>query len=209
MKHYSHWSKVPKSAWRWKSFSPQEIACKGTGSIAINEDALDKLQALRDKLGRPILLTSAYRSPEHNKRVGGAKNSQHMLGIAFDVRMENQDPQKFEAAARAVGFTGFGYYPKQGFMHIDTGAKRSWGTPFKISATGLAADEPKRASTTQSTTVQASVVQILSGAGASIAAIGSLHGTAQIVVVGFVCVMMLAALWIWKERLKKWAEGDR
>jgi zinc D-Ala-D-Ala carboxypeptidase len=209
MKQYTHWSKVPKSAWRWKSFSPQEIACKGTGSIAINEDALDKLQALRDKLGRPLILTSAYRSPEHNKRVGGAKNSQHMLGIAFDVRMENQDPQKFEAAARAVGFTGFGYYPKQGFMHIDTGAKRSWGTPFKISATGLAADEPKRVSAVESTTVQASVVQIASGAGASIAAIGALDGTAQIVVVGFVCVMMLAALWIWKERLKKWAEGDR
>jgi zinc D-Ala-D-Ala carboxypeptidase len=209
MKQYTHWSKVPKSAWRWKSFSPQEIACKGTGSLAINEDALDKLQALRDKLGRPILLTSAYRSPEHNRTVGGAKNSKHMLGIAFDVRMENQDPQKFEAAARAVGFAGFGYYPKQGFMHIDTGAKRSWGTPFKISATGLAADEPKRTSTTQSTTVQASVVQIASGAGASIAAIGALDGAAQIVVVGFVCVMMLAALWIWKERLKKWAEGVR
>jgi zinc D-Ala-D-Ala carboxypeptidase len=209
MKQYTHWSKVPKSAWRWKSFSPQEIACKGTGSLAINEDALDKLQALRDKLGRPILLTSAYRSPEHNRTVGGAKNSKHMLGIAFDVRMENQDPQKFEAAARAVGFAGFGYYPKQGFMHIDPVARPAWGTPFKISATGLAADEPKRASTTQSTTVQASVVQIASGAGASIAAIGALDGTAQIVVVGFVCVMMLAALWIWKERLKKWAEGVR
>jgi zinc D-Ala-D-Ala carboxypeptidase len=209
MKQYTHWSKVPKSAWRWKSFSPQEIACKGTGSIAINEAALDKLQALRDKLGRPLLLTSAYRSPEHNKRVGGAKNSQHMLGIAFDVRMENQDPQKFEAAARAVGFTGFGYYPKQGFMHIDTGAKRSWGTPFKISATGLAADEPKRVSAVESTTVQASVVQIASGAGASIAAIGALDGTAQIVVIGLVGLMVLAAVWIMRERLKKWAEGDR
>jgi zinc D-Ala-D-Ala carboxypeptidase len=209
MKHYTHWSKVPKSAWRWKSFSPQEIACKGTGSIAINEAAIDKLQALRDKLGRPLLLTSAYRSPEHNKRVGGAKNSQHMLGIAFDVRMENQDPQKFEAAARAVGFTGFGYYPKQGFMHIDTGAKRSWGTPFKISATGLAADEPKRVSAVESTTVQASAVQIASGAGAGIAAIGALDGTAQIVVIGLVGLMVLAAVWIMRERLKKWAEGDR
>jgi zinc D-Ala-D-Ala carboxypeptidase len=209
MKQYTHWSKVPKSAWRWKSFSPQEIACKGTGSLAINEDALDKLQALRDKLGRPILLTSAYRSAEHNKRVGGAKNSQHMLGIAFDVRMENQDPQKFEAAARAVGFTGFGYYPKQGFMHIDTGAKRSWGTPFKISATGLAADEPKRASAVESTTVQASAVQIASGAGAGIAAIGALDGTAQIVVIGLVGLMILAAVWIMRERLKHWADGVR
>jgi hypothetical protein len=207
MKQYTHFSKVPKSAWRWKSFSPREIACKGTGTIAINEPALDKLQALRDKLGKPVLLTSAYRSPEHNRKVGGAKNSQHMLGIAFDVRMENQDPQEFEAAARAVGFTGFGYYPKQGFMHIDTGAKRSWGTPFKISATGLAADEPKRSSSMQSTTMQASVVQMAAGTGAGISAISALDGTAQLVVVGLVCVMMLGAVWIMRERLKKWADG--
>jgi zinc D-Ala-D-Ala carboxypeptidase len=206
---YSSWKMVPANAWRWPSFSPREIACKGTGSILINEDALDKLQALRNRLGKPLVLTSAYRSPEHNKRVGGAKNSQHMQGIAFDVRMENQDPQKFEAAARAVGFTGFGYYPKQGFMHIDTGASRSWGTPFKISATGLAADEPKRVSAVESTTVQASAVQIASGAGAGIAAIGSLDGTAQIVVIGLVGLMVLAAVWIMRERLKKWAEGDR
>jgi zinc D-Ala-D-Ala carboxypeptidase len=207
MKQYPHFSKVPKSAWRWKSFSPREIACKGTGSIAINEPALDKLQALRDKLGKPILLTSAYRSPEHNAKVGGAKNSQHMLGIAFDVRMENQDPQQFEAAARAVGFTGFGYYPKQGFMHIDTGAKRSWGTPFKISATGLAADEPKRGSVAQSTTVQASAVQIASSAGAGIAAVGALDGTAQIVAIALCFVVGLAAAWIMRERLKAWADG--
>jgi hypothetical protein len=207
MNQYTHFSKVPKSAWRWKSFSPREIACKGTGEIAINEPALDKLQALRDKLGKPILLTSAYRSPEHNAKVGGAKNSQHMLGIAFDVRMENQDPQEFEAAARAVGFTGFGYYPKQGFMHIDTGAKRSWGTPFKISATGLAADEPKRSSSMQSTTLQASVVQMAAGTGAGISAISALDGTAQLVVVGLVCVMMLGAVWIMRERLKAWADG--
>ena len=67
----------------------------------------------------------------------------------------------------------------------------------------------KSKSVSRSTTVQASAVQIASGAGAGIAAIGSLDGTAQIVVVGFICVMMLAALWIWKERLRKWAEGDR
>jgi hypothetical protein len=207
MKQYPHFSKVPKPAWRWKSFSPREIACKGTGSIAINEPALDKLQALRDKLGKPLLLTSAYRSPEHNVKVGGAKNSQHMLGIAFDVRMENQDPQQFEAAARAVGFTGFGYYPKQGFMHIDTGAKRSWGTPFKISATGLAADEPKRTSAAQSTTVQASAVQIASSAGAGIAAVGALDGTAQIVAIALCFVVGLAAAWIMRERLKAWADG--
>jgi peptidoglycan LD-endopeptidase CwlK len=66
-----------------------------------------------------------------------------------------------------------------------------------------------RVSAIESTTVQASAVQIASGAGAGIAAIGALDGTAQIVVIGLVGLMMLAAIWIMRERLKKWAEGDR
>jgi peptidoglycan LD-endopeptidase CwlK len=66
-----------------------------------------------------------------------------------------------------------------------------------------------RVSAIESTTVQASAVQIASGAGAGIAAIGALDGTAQIVVIGLVGLMVLAAVWIMRERLKKWAEGDR
>ena len=209
MKLYAHFSKVPKAEWRWKSFSPREIACKGTGTLGVNEDALDKLQALRDNLKRPLLLTSAYRSPEHNRKVGGAKNSQHMQGIAFDVRMENQDPEQFEAAARAVGFTGFGYYPKQGFIHIDTGPKRSWGTPFKTGATGLTVAEPERDNVAQSTTMQASAVQIVSGAGAGVAAVGALDGHAQIVALVFAGIIVLSALWIMRQRLISWADGDR
>lgn len=144
---YSSWQAVPAETWRWPSFSPREIACKGTGSIRINEDALDKLQALRNLLNKPLILTSAYRSPEHNKRVGGAKHSLHMKGIAFDVRMDNHDPHEFEAAARAVGFTGFGYYRKNGFMHIDTGDARSWGTPWPQTATTWPTEPPKQPET--------------------------------------------------------------
>jgi hypothetical protein len=67
----------------------------------------------------------------------------------------------------------------------------------------------ERTSAAQSTTVQASAVQIVSGAGAGIAAVGSLDGTAQIVALAFAGVMVLAALWIMRERLRKWADGDR
>ena len=58
----------------------------------------DKLQALRTALDKPLLITSAYRSAAHNKRVGGATHSQHRLGKAFDIRMENQNPAAFEKA---------------------------------------------------------------------------------------------------------------
>lgn len=124
-----HWSKV--TGWRWPNFSPQELACRGTGRIKISVDLMDRLQRLRKRLGKPIIINSGYRSPAHNKAVGGAPNSQHVKGQAVDCRMDNHDPAAFEAAARAEGFTGFGFYPKQGFMHIDIGPKREWGTRWK------------------------------------------------------------------------------
>jgi hypothetical protein len=40
-----------------------------------------------------------------------------MEGIAFDIAMTNHDPEAFEAAARAVGFQGFGFYPRSGFSN--------------------------------------------------------------------------------------------
>ena len=125
---YKHWRDVPEGFWRWQNFSPAEIACRGTGKLLINEPALDKLQALRDRLGKPLIVNSAYRSPEHNRAVGGATRSMHLDGAAFDISMANHDPVAFEAAARKVGFLGFGFYPRSGFMHIDLGPARYFQT---------------------------------------------------------------------------------
>jgi hypothetical protein len=139
---FAHYRDVPESDWRWPSFSPAEIACRGTGAIRINTEAMDKLQSLRNRLGKPLIVRSAYRSPEHNRAVGGATRSRHLDGAAFDIAMTNHDPVAFEAAARAVGFLGFGYYPRSGFMHIDLGPARSWGEPFPPRATPFAAETP-------------------------------------------------------------------
>ena len=108
----------------------------------MDEAALDKLQALRDRLGKPLILRSAYRSPEHNRAVGGAKASKHIEGITFDIAMANHDPGAFEAAARAIGFQGFGFYPRSGFIHIDLGPTRNWGERFPTRATAFAAETP-------------------------------------------------------------------
>jgi hypothetical protein len=139
---YTHWRHVPAATWRWPNVSPAEIACRGTGKLLVNEVALDALQALRDRLGKPLIVRSAYRSPEHNLAVGGAKASKHMQGIAFDIAMANQDPDAFEATARAIGFRGFGFYPRSGFIHIDLGPARSWGERFPKRATAFAGETP-------------------------------------------------------------------
>jgi hypothetical protein len=83
-----------------------------------------------------------HRSPAHNKAVDGAPRSKHMDGTAFDISMANHDPVAFEAAARAVGFLGFGTYPRSNFMHIDLGPARSWGPPFPPRAVPFAREAP-------------------------------------------------------------------
>ena len=52
------------------------------------------LDPLREEFGKPIKVNSGYRSPELNKAVGGAKTSQHVLGLSADItagsRLENK-----------------------------------------------------------------------------------------------------------------------
>ncbi len=56
--------------------------------------------------------------------------------------MASHDPSAFEAAARDVGFLGFGFYPRSGFMHSDLGPARVWGTKFPVRAVPFAAETP-------------------------------------------------------------------
>ena len=139
---FRHYRDVPSSLWRWPNFSPAEIACRGTGELKLHPTALDRLQALRDRLGKPLIVRSAYRSPAHNRAVGGARRSKHMEGTAFDIAMSNHDPAAFEAAARAEGFLGFGFYPRSGFIHIDLGPAREWGQRFPARAVPFAVEPP-------------------------------------------------------------------
>ena len=139
-KEYDSWKDYPQSKWRWKNFAPSEMQSKGDGKLMIDPDSMDKLQALRIMLGNPLYLTSAYRSPAYNAHVGGAKNSQHLKAKAFDVQMRNHDPATFLAAAIAVGFTGFGFYERSGFIHVDTGLPRTWGNRwFEVDAANVEA----------------------------------------------------------------------
>ena len=47
-----------------------------------------QLQILRNNINKPITINSGYRSPEHNKAIGGVENSQHVLGKAADIQVK-------------------------------------------------------------------------------------------------------------------------
>ena len=139
---YDHWRDVPESAWRWPNFSPAEIACRGTGKLLVNDPALDKLQALRDRLGKPLIVRSAYRSPEHNRAVGGATRSKHMDGAAFDIAMSNHDPVAFEAAARLSASLASASIRARVSCMSTSAQRGQWGERFPVRATAFAEEAP-------------------------------------------------------------------
>lgn len=127
---YARWQDVDRGAWdvRYPDFTPEEIACKGTSSVQVDEHALDMLQALRTAVAIPMHILSGYPSESYNCTVGGAKHSMHLRGQAFDVHVASHNPAEFEDAARRIGFTGFGFYPGSNFIHIDNREKPAeWG----------------------------------------------------------------------------------
>jgi hypothetical protein len=56
------------------------------------------LQPLRDAIGKPVQVTSGYRSARLNAHVGGVPNSAHLNGLAADIHVDSDDDarQKFE-----------------------------------------------------------------------------------------------------------------
>lgn len=58
-------------------------SCSHLSNIACLWDTLNQI---REELGQPIIINSAYRSPQVNEQVGGAKRSLHMQGRAADIR---------------------------------------------------------------------------------------------------------------------------
>ena len=49
------------------------------------------LEVLRERAGTPIRINSGYRSPQLNRKIGGAPNSNHLTGCAVDIRVENME----------------------------------------------------------------------------------------------------------------------
>jgi uncharacterized protein YcbK (DUF882 family) len=78
-----------------------------------------------------IEVLSGYRSPTSNAWLasvtrGVASDSQHMNGNAMDIAMPGVPVFKIRQVARSLGMGGVGFYPRSGFVHIDTGPVRYW-----------------------------------------------------------------------------------
>ena len=85
-----------------KNFNVAEFKCKDGSHVP--DELMDNvrllcenLQVLREELNRPIRVISGYRSPKYNRRIGGARRSQHMLAKAADIRVGGMSPHEVRA----------------------------------------------------------------------------------------------------------------
>ena len=113
----------------------REFACKGSDVVLLDEELVVLLQCIREHFGKPVHITSGYRTAAHNAAVGGSKSSQHLLGRAADFYVEGVDVATVATYAEALlpSRGGIGRYPKDaahpkrstGWVHIDTRANKS------------------------------------------------------------------------------------
>ena len=94
---------------------------------------LDILYQLQQIAGNrePLNVICAYRSPTTNASLASrnsrvARNSYHVTGQACDIRLPGYSVRGLRDHALALEAGGVGYYPRSGFIHVDTGPVRTW-----------------------------------------------------------------------------------
>ena len=105
------------------NFNESEFACPCCGELGDKKQLrmlVNKLEILRAKFNKPIIVISGYRCPKYNEKVGGAKKSQHMNSMAADIKIKGISTHRIAKAAGGL-FKAIGIYDT--FVHVDT---RSW-----------------------------------------------------------------------------------
>jgi hypothetical protein len=99
------------------NFKVSEFACHdGTDKVLIDIELVSLLQLIRNFMNVPININSGYRTQSYNRKIGGATNSYHTYGRAFDCSSNNNT--KFVYLANGLGIRGIIRYDT--FTHIDT-----------------------------------------------------------------------------------------
>lgn len=106
------------------NFKVKEFQCHDkTDKVLIDSSLVNLLQSIRSHFGKPVTITSAYRTAAYNASIGGASSSNHVKGMAADIQVSGVSPVLVGMYADSLGAGGIGLYAYgtyTGFNHIDT-----------------------------------------------------------------------------------------
>lgn len=101
-------------------FKVREFACKDGSQVVFIDDYLcTVLDILRNKLGKPIIVTSGYRTPWWNAKCGGAKYSYHMRGMAADIKVNGMSAKELAKELDKIVPNGCGIIVYNSWVHFD------------------------------------------------------------------------------------------
>ena len=99
-------------------FKREDFDCQETGENEMDPEFIRRVDELRSAVGRPLYITSGYRSPRHSLEAKKSKPGTHAQGIACDIAVANGvERRQLVKQAFYLGFTGIGIHKT--FVHVD------------------------------------------------------------------------------------------
>ena len=120
-----------------KNFKKSEFKCRDGTDVPDDlmnnvRELVENLQIIRDNIEKPMHIISGYRTPKYNRKIGGARKSQHMKAKAADIVVKSLKPKELREII--IGLIKEGKIKKGGvglyrsFVHYDT---RGWNARWK------------------------------------------------------------------------------
>lgn len=112
-----------------KYFTEKELACHCCGVAKMDGEFMEQLEAMREVLDFPFVISSGYRCPKHNQNISTTgSDGPHTLGRAVDIVISGEKAFELIVAADTWGMTGIGVSQKgemnKRFIHLDNLQKR-------------------------------------------------------------------------------------
>jgi len=99
-------------------FKLREFRCPCCGQVQVSPALIRLLESIRAKIDEPLYVTSGFRCPKHNRKVGGEKDSKHLTGQAADIHARwISIPELYLIAVECNPDGGVGIYDTH--VHVD------------------------------------------------------------------------------------------
>lgn len=107
-------------------FKVWEFACHdGSDTVFVSPALAEVLEKIREHFGKPVVVSSGYRTESHNAKNGGAAYSQHKYGMAADIAISGVKPEAVAAYAEKLLPTSGGIGVYKSFCHVDVRETKS------------------------------------------------------------------------------------
>ena len=105
-----------------KEFAQKDFRCD---KVIVDRELIDVLEDIRAHFNKPVIVTSGYRTPEYNAKIGGVKNSQHTKGKAADIKVSDTPAREVQKYLKHKYPDKYGIGSYLTFTHIDVRTKKA------------------------------------------------------------------------------------